>query len=670
VRRRALLVLALTATALWHAALVWPRYAVGSFDDDASYLLSARALAAGHGLTHHLPVGLPLAATYPPGYPALVAPLVRLAGGSFVPERSLSLALLAALLPLTWLLLRRRGVGTAPAAAVLALMALDPVLATYSVMVMAELPFLVLLLVVLLAADRWDAGEGRVAGVVTVLGAGSLVLVKQAGLGVVAGLALWFLLRRHPRRAVLLAAGVAVLLAPVVVARSTQHTPLLGARYGSEIGGPLAGGLLRRLTTGLPDTLHSYAAQAIPDAVVPVRWAGGPLLGAGAALDVLATAVTLLAVVGAVVWQRRHGGPVVAVVGVYALETLAFPFVNERRVVLVLPLVLAFVVAGAVACLRRGRALPLRAAGVAGLAAWAAIVLVAQVDRNYLFPAGAHSSQPLGSPYLGFLSTVAAPGDLVETDYVWTVALETGLRTSGEVSSLNPLLSPLVTPDCRAADVRAAVESDQPAWLLSGAFASTGIGAPCLLGVASTAPWAVRLLRTGPDLAAVFELVGPGSSHPGLRDLTAGTVATVGGEVAPVRPEPAQAGEDPGAFPVVVPGDAPATVTQEWGSSQPVSQVSVGVVSPEPADPLRPSEPGPGVVTRTTVQLHQAGGWVDVATTPGYVGPGGSSPYVVVSTPTGTTATGVRVQVEGSGTVGVHDLHALGGTVGGWSQRG
>ena len=36
---------------LVHVALVAPHYFVGSFDDDAGYILAARALLAGHGLT-------------------------------------------------------------------------------------------------------------------------------------------------------------------------------------------------------------------------------------------------------------------------------------------------------------------------------------------------------------------------------------------------------------------------------------------------------------------------------------------------------------------------------------------------------------------------------------------------------------------------------------------
>ncbi|HVM63809.1 MAG TPA: hypothetical protein VMU14_03030 [Acidimicrobiales bacterium] len=71
--------------------------------------------------------------------------------------------------------------------AVLVLLALNPVLPTFSVMVMAELPFLVVLLATLLTPGRWEATDRTAtwAGVATVLGAASLVWLKEAGAGAV-----------------------------------------------------------------------------------------------------------------------------------------------------------------------------------------------------------------------------------------------------------------------------------------------------------------------------------------------------------------------------------------------------------------------------------------------------------------------------------------------------
>jgi hypothetical protein len=57
-RRRALLLVGFTMIiGVWHVWAVSSRYFVGSFDDDASYLLTAQAILHGAGLTGHLTSG-------------------------------------------------------------------------------------------------------------------------------------------------------------------------------------------------------------------------------------------------------------------------------------------------------------------------------------------------------------------------------------------------------------------------------------------------------------------------------------------------------------------------------------------------------------------------------------------------------------------------------------
>ena len=88
--------------------MVAPRYHVGSFDDDASYIMAAKALLAGRGLTDHLPSGAVMVGLYPPGYSALLVPLLWVFGDGYLSLRVLSVACFAALFPLTWYYLGRR----------------------------------------------------------------------------------------------------------------------------------------------------------------------------------------------------------------------------------------------------------------------------------------------------------------------------------------------------------------------------------------------------------------------------------------------------------------------------------------------------------------------------------------------------------------------------------
>jgi len=76
-------------------------------------------------------------------------------------------------------------------------------------------------------------------------------------------------------------------------------------------------------------------------------------------MTVVGVSVPVFVIVGAVVWYRCHPRPEVWMMGAYFAETLAYPFTNQRRVILVLPLTTIWYVLGAGAAgswvLRRAR---------------------------------------------------------------------------------------------------------------------------------------------------------------------------------------------------------------------------------------------------------------------------------------------------------------------------
>ena len=378
---------------LVHVALVAPHYFVGSFDDDAGYILAAKALLAGHGLTGLMPNGTTVAGAYPPGYSALLAPLVWIWPHTYAPLRLLSVACYAAIFPLTWIYLGRRRVSEGVRLVTLLILALGPPLATFGSMVMAETPYLVLLLVLLILVDRWD-GDDRVftaTGVAVIIAAAGLVWLKEAGIGAVGGLCLWLLLpwgRHRPswRKSVAVAAGVAALLLPVVAARVIAGVPVAGSRYSQELGVYYSGGLVGRIIHVAPHGLWQMLSTALPATLLPYL---SPLPIHGHAPDgwkVLSWLTSVLVVVGAIVWARRHRDAALPIVAVYLLETLFWPEVNERRVILVLPILVVWYVLGAQAAglavwswvqRRRWRWSPSATVGVAGAAVIAGVLVVA-----------------------------------------------------------------------------------------------------------------------------------------------------------------------------------------------------------------------------------------------------------------------------------------------------
>lgn len=522
--RTALIVGSLTALGLLHVGVVAVRYHVGSFDDDGAYIAMAEGIAHGVGLTGRLPFGYPLLKDYPPGYPALLAPLVLAfgTGHGFAAERAWSVACFTALFPLTWVWLRRRGLGEATSAGVLLLLALNPLLATFGSMVMAETSFLVTLMCLLLAAEAWGRSPRglSVPGVLTVVLAGALVWLKEAGLAVDGGMLLWLAANRQWRRAVVTAVAAGALLAPIAVARALNGVPLAGARYTGEIARGLGGDALHRLTL-LPAGAARFVFYAVFDGVTPAFSPVSDNLGVLVVVGGAASAAAaLFCSVGALRWWRRYGGrdPLPWLVAPYVVESMVYLYVNMRRTILIVPVLSAWYLIGATATGRyllrrsqeRGKTPPevwrrrFRVAACAGLA-----VLVVQFPTDYLVGLGQSTSRPAGSPYMTLLAHLGPRRSVVETHYLWTTALLTGHPGGFEKTS----------PHCEAPAVLAALRRIHAAYALTAAFNGERVDQPCLARLAPHEPWAVPLLHTALDDATVTEIVGPGTPHPDLRGL-------------------------------------------------------------------------------------------------------------------------------------------------------
>jgi hypothetical protein len=623
-------------------ALVAPHYFVGSFDDDAGYIVTGRALLAGDGFGTHLANTATVAGSYPPGYSALLTPLLWLWPHTFVPLRLLSTVCYVAIFPLTWMYLGRRRVGEGVRVATLALLALGPPLATYGAMVMAEAPFIVLFLCLLLWVDRWER-QGRVwtwTGLAVVLAAAGLIWLKEAAIGVAAGLVLWLLLRRSRAalwRAGLVAGGVVALLLPVALARISEGIPLAGSRYSQELGGYYHGGLVDRVLHVAPHALWQLLSTALPATLVPYL---SPLPFHGHASDLwklLSWHVSILAVVGAVVWARRHRDAATVIVPVYLAETLLWPYINERRVILVLPVLAAWYVLGAQAVARAvwtwWMSRPNRAAAVTGrwrgpqIAAVGAVALVVagplalQLPRDYLLNVGQDTSHFAGSRYVSILNHLGSPGDVVETSYLSSTALFAGHHTAG-LAFTNTLSS------CDPGDLEAGLALDNAGYLLLGEFNKPGVlDSPCLSTAAGSSSWAVQLLHTDRDNASVFELIGPGTAHPDLRDLT--SRATLSESVT---------------------ANGATTLEWDWSDLAPVTQVSAGEAATT------------GSTTAVVLQLRGSNGtWRTVAASQSPVGDGrDAAPYLLANLPADSQATAMRLVITGEGVPVATDVHALG----------
>ena len=247
---------------------------VGVFYDDGLYAGLATALSTGMGYVHPNLPHTPAAVHYPPLYPVVLAPFfgVLSVKGAALAAKVLNAVLGAAAAGLiTWHAAKSEllGPGTprwlAPLIVAAAAIAI-PVLATQTVL-FAEPLFAVLLALVIVFADRGD--RPWVVGVAAAL----VLLTRSIGIAGAAGVVVFLLTRRAPRRAL-----VAVLI-PVVSAglawaiwvetHQRAIDPELALGYGNY-SAHLSQAGLSAIAVNVPDL--SRPLEVITLGWIPVRW--------------------------------------------------------------------------------------------------------------------------------------------------------------------------------------------------------------------------------------------------------------------------------------------------------------------------------------------------------------------------------------------------------------
>jgi hypothetical protein len=227
------------AVALVFAVAIVDRFHVGVFHDDAVYVVLAKALASGEGYRYVNLPGAPFASHFPPGYPLVlsvfwrVMPSLNVAVFVFKLLNALFFAVSAVLITK----LARERTGNANLATAIGLVAAISVPSLVLVsMVLSEPLFLVLVLAVLLLAER--AAEKATVRQLVVVGLliGGATLVRVHGIVLLPAIVLALLAQRRWRDGAVVVLGALVLLVPwqlwVVSHVSVLPQPLQG-NYGS-----------------------------------------------------------------------------------------------------------------------------------------------------------------------------------------------------------------------------------------------------------------------------------------------------------------------------------------------------------------------------------------------------------------------------------------------------
>ena len=431
---------------------------VGVFHDDAIYVILARALATGAGYRYLNLPGAPAAIHYPPGYPALLAMLWKVAPGfpaNVVLFKSVNLLLLAVAAVLATRLTRVRLGDARAAIAVGVLSAVSVPTLTLGSMVLSEPLFLAMLLALLVLAERLcdatvksgavgppeSAGSdayvaasrhSSTASVLVGAGIGALALVRSHGIVLAPAVGLVLAARGRWRHAALVVGTTIVVMLPWQFWSATHARdipPALQGVYGSYTGWLAAG--IREM--GLPfilDTLRNTSRDLggmFTALFSPLRSPVGHTM--------TLAALALLASGGSAVLFRR--APVSLLFGLgYLALTLAWPFPPARFVWAIWPLVLVVLVAGAFAALPNlpGASGVRRSLRVATLVAacWLAVgyaMYEVRAIRGRWWGSVSRAERRRIEPAIAWTLARTGPGDIVASEDDAALFLYTNRRT-------------------------------------------------------------------------------------------------------------------------------------------------------------------------------------------------------------------------------------------------
>lgn len=433
---------------------------VGVALDDAMYVILAKSLATGQGYRYLNLPGAPAGTHFPPGYPALLALLWRVAPdfpGNLMLFKAVNALWLAVATVAVARFARRRLLPDGWSLAAGALTAVSAPLLFLGALLMSEPFFLALLLLLLPHLEEFvdRTGAGRPAfGQAALLGAaiGIGMLVRTHAIALVPAVALVLVLRRRWREAAVVAAVAICVILPwqLWTARHANDVPApLAGEYGSYLAWWVRG--YRYLGPRMiPMTLErSLGGIAGMFAIMFNPWR----TVAGNVATLAALAIVFTAGVAA---QWRRIPVTLLFLGTYLGIIVLWPFPSSRFVWSVWPLVLLLLLGGAhrIAVLARAGAGP-RGRRIAHLAAAAAVLWIAAGYAAYERRAIAGRwwqsiPRDVGDrivPAVRWTLANTAPSDVVATDDEGAVYLYTGRLTVPIRSfTVQQYLTPLTVP--------------------------------------------------------------------------------------------------------------------------------------------------------------------------------------------------------------------------------
>jgi hypothetical protein len=283
-------------------------FQVGTFSDDAHYIVLAESIASGQGYRLINYPDAPAEWAFPPGWPILLSPLVSLFPGNYEILKLLSFTLWLASILLLYMLFAKR-IETPYLEILIALIALNPDMLGISGMVMSEAAYLFFSVLTLYLFEVWNSHQEKVNCWLFLVAFAATALytqlVRTAGLSILLALVVYLLIARRFRQAGIVTVIFFLGMLPQFWLNSQSGGSLISSGYQSQVFNNSIGTKLVQVWTNL----QAYFNEMIANSLIPIF---GPnitsaldRLGIGIVSSFFNLLILLLIVVGVVLSLKR-----------------------------------------------------------------------------------------------------------------------------------------------------------------------------------------------------------------------------------------------------------------------------------------------------------------------------------------------------------------------------
>lgn len=312
--------------------------------DSASYIILAENLATGRGYVNSLYPGDPIETQYPPLFPLLLAPLVKLVGRNYLALKLVPLVFGASAILVIFELLRR-GVSREQALVVTLLTALNATYLSLATSILSETVYLFFSFLALIIVNQLavSARSLKMLIIAALLLAASFY-TRTIGISLIGASILFLLFRRHFKATFILAVVLAIPLSWWVWRNIQLGNPYVHHLLNSSIAafGSKGGSMW---TDRILHNLSRYAGKVV------VNLIGGPDI---ARLDpyqplklIGSLLLSILFVLGFVREIRRGISLEIIYIIMYLGICAVWPYHDARFLLPILPFVLSYVLLGA-----------------------------------------------------------------------------------------------------------------------------------------------------------------------------------------------------------------------------------------------------------------------------------------------------------------------------------